>query len=295
MITQPTVLILGAGASMHLGYPSGNVLVQNIIDNFDGTTISRNTEIESFGLNDKDRTEFANALGQSMLGSIDAFLEHRPELMNTGKFAIAQALIPREEQQKLTARSENWYQYLCNKLNTDKNNYARNNLSIITFNYDRSLDICLFNAIKQTYNLDDSDTYRIYVSIPIIHVHGKLGPLPFEPGGGREYGPVNNPRQIAKSSESIKIVHESFDQKIEFAKARKCIHHAEKIVFLGFGYHPVNMDRLDIPFGKIKSIVGTSYGFTDLEITEIRKQYPELKLPNSQYNVLDFLRNEISL
>ena len=97
MITKPTVLILGAGASMPYQFPSGKKLREKICreikeplkDLFD--VPSKKAEVE----------HFISSFSRSGTSSIDAFLEYRTEFMEIGKLAIALALIPSENEGKL--------------------------------------------------------------------------------------------------------------------------------------------------------------------------------------------------
>jgi len=50
-----------------------------------------------------------------------------------------------------------WYQYFCDKLNTSFEEFDQNKISIITFNYDRSLEHSLFTALKNSYGKNDRD------------------------------------------------------------------------------------------------------------------------------------------
>ena len=91
MIRTPTVLVLGAGASMPYGFPSGQGLKENIIS-FGAEVHKR---IEHLPRCTQERfQEFQRELRYSSQSSVDAFLEHRPELVPLGKALIALAWIP---------------------------------------------------------------------------------------------------------------------------------------------------------------------------------------------------------
>ena len=104
MITKPTVFVLGAGASMPYGFPSGKQLVEHISEATRQKTtslppipddsrylISREA-IQAILVNNFGKLEsekFGNALYLSNQYSIDAFLEHRTEFAEIGKLAIS--------------------------------------------------------------------------------------------------------------------------------------------------------------------------------------------------------------
>ena len=54
-------------------------------------------------------------------------------------------------------------------------------LTIITFNYDRSIEAFLFQSIKYRYKMRDDETRSVFNSLPIIHPHGILGEYPDVP------------------------------------------------------------------------------------------------------------------
>ena len=56
--------------------------------------------------------------------------------------------------------------------------YENNRVAFVTFNYEQSLEYFLFNAIKNSYGLNDDDTAKLVNVTPVIHLHGQLG-LPY--------------------------------------------------------------------------------------------------------------------
>ncbi|MGH7216991.1 MAG: hypothetical protein ACREIG_07135, partial [Nitrospiraceae bacterium] len=56
--------------------------------------------------------------------------------------------------------------------------FHENKLSLITFNYDRSLEFYLHRAIKRLWDLDDNEAAEVLKAVPIIHIHGKIDALP---------------------------------------------------------------------------------------------------------------------
>src|SRR5262245_16986183 len=94
MIRTPTTLILGAGASVHLGFPTGNGLKQIICDNLGNSGsdgFAQLQEIVGRLGETQGITRFRDTLARSGTRSIDTFLERRRDLMRIGKLAIAQA------------------------------------------------------------------------------------------------------------------------------------------------------------------------------------------------------------
>src|SRR5438445_5956235 len=104
MITQQTVLVLGAGASKPFGFPSGKELLERITRQICGHKPDQSTLGEAllaFGASELDVAQFGSALHHSQRNSVDAFLEFRPEFLNVGKAAIIASLIPYESPARL--------------------------------------------------------------------------------------------------------------------------------------------------------------------------------------------------
>ena len=293
MIETPTVFILGAGASMPYGYPSGQGLVDKIQSNLSeegGNSYKK--LIEKFKREDIEKLRYA--LFYSGKSSVDAFLEHRTEFKDIGKLSMALELIPHEIPQKLfNNASGKWYTYFYNRLNTSFEDFHKNKFSVITFNYDRSFEQFLFMAIKNSYGKSDEECAEKIKKIPIIHVHGKLGNLPWEGGKTREYhGNLNV--DLSESSEGIRIIHDAGDDDVEFEKARKELDKAENIYFLGFGYNATNLRRLDITSYLDKTIKGTAVDIATSERNSIYKIIPHNKINLGGYDALNFLRNLVN-
>lgn len=255
MITKPTVLVLGAGTSIPYGYPSGTGLVKDIFTNI--TSNAWREIYGSCGLDHKEMDALKSELYLSQKPSIDAFLEHRGEFLKAGKIAIALSLLSKENPDVFNGfdiREQGIYHFLYNSLSASWEEFRENKLTVVTFNYDRSLEFFLFSALKHSYNKSDTEIAEAIENIPIIHVHGSLGPLSWQESGGSDYYPLfgrsDQGYQIGKriklAIENIVIVSEAEPNSEGFAFANQRLKEAERIYFLGFGYYRVNMERLGL-------------------------------------------------
>ncbi|HHT9159473.1 MAG TPA: hypothetical protein ACFYEH_06380 [Candidatus Brocadiaceae bacterium] len=253
MISNTITLILGAGASIPFGFPSGRRLLIEICDKLDlvkGKDAPFCETINKCGFAFDFIKEFRSELFNSMQPSVDAFLEKRNEYLEIGKAAIARALIPYERKARLERWQDNlhWYEYLFSKMDAKTpDDFQSNRISFVTFNYDRSLEYFLFQAIKHSYGLNDDATAMVLKTIPIVHVHGQLGHLPYVGTNVLEYNLKSdnlNAEIVKKSAGNILIIHEIDEITEDFKIAHKLIEAANKVVFIGFGYHPTNMKRL---------------------------------------------------
>jgi len=302
MITKSTVLVLGAGASEHLGYPLGRSLKDKIVHQLKDDPNSIR-QLFALRLNEREIDQFTEALQLSGRKSVDEFLEHRKEFIDIGKAAIAQALIEYEDPGKLHPDGWidknlplNWFEYLWGKMSDCTfEQLGENKLSGITFNYDRALEMFLFTAIQHAYGKLESEAASALKLIPIIHVHGKLAHLPWEGQSHyRAYESLVDPTNIGIAMGKIKIIHESTEDDPEFQAASALLHEAERIYFLGFGYHAPNVRRLQGPWNKKAynaTTLGTCFDFTDQERVTATAQFShQLKVFDADWDVLQFLR-----
>lgn len=242
MIKSNTVLILGAGASVHLEYPLGAILKNNLCS----LRITQHYPDFPSGWEIKDVDSFLLSLSRSGHYSIDEFLESSGQ-RELGKYLISFILKKKENLDALfPPNPSGWYQNLFSSLIENCGpSIGDNKLSIITFNYDRSLEAFLHHSIKYRFKMNDDNAWECVSRIPIIHVHGILGDYPEVP-----YGSEFTATELFDISQNIKIIHEFDDNKNtycnrEFEKAHNLLEDSERIVFLGFGFHRDNIRRFN--------------------------------------------------
>ena len=174
MITTPTVLVLGAGASCPYGFPTAKQLRNDICEAFSNRDTPASRLLGDNVAPAKKFLEFREAFWKSGTSSVDAFLEGRPEFLDVGKFAIAYCLIPYENEQNLYDPPEpdgDWYSHLSKILNSSFDEFENNKLSIITFNYDRSLDHYLFTSLLNWHGKSVDDCIKKFAKLLIFHAN----------------------------------------------------------------------------------------------------------------------------
>src|SRR6185503_8266690 len=136
MITSEVTFVLGAGASAHLNFPSGEKLTRII---YEGTRPNQTLHnlLLSVDCDSADIKSFHCAFSRSGVLSIDAFLDNRPEFVALGKKVIAASLIGFENPESLfVVGSENWYYLLFSVMreNTAFDFFGEcNKVRIVTF------------------------------------------------------------------------------------------------------------------------------------------------------------------
>lgn len=298
MISEETVIVLGAGASAPYGFPTGPLLTSAVISKLGAESNEEFQLLAKMGYDSDDINDFQTALAKSGKSSIDAFLEHRESLRDLGKAAMAACLIPGEQEGPLFGAKDRWYQQLFAALNAGPGDFAENKLSVITFNYDRSLEQYLHTCLTNSYGLSSPEAAKLVGSIPVIHVHGQLGKLPWMSGDGpsRSYRPDLLPKSLEIARDSIRIVHEGINDPI-FQQASDILNAAQRIVFIGFGYDPTNVRRLRLDKDREHKFVGGScFGFTDLERGTVGRMLPNTFVwGHRSWKALEFLRERVEL
>lgn len=295
MISTPTLLVLGAGASCEFGFPTGYELLQKVCAGLgSGMLLQRLVEM---GYSEMQLREFRKALERSGQGSVDAFLEHRTEFMDIGKVAIAAVLIPFEKDGSLHNRTNDltWYDLLFERMRAGFHAIARNELAVLTFNYDRSLEHYLFTSIQSTYGKKAEECSSVLAGIPVLHLHGTLGKHPSE-GGTRDYVPTVTRETLDAAQSAIRIVHECVEDDPDFKEAHRLIGWARSIYMLGFGFHEINLDRLDISSHKHSSakVYATGYGITSAERkVHAKRSGLQIEWGAEDQSIRDFLRKSL--
>jgi hypothetical protein len=254
MIHRPTVLILGAGASAPYGFPTGRELVEQILRLCESPSSPFGQMMRAVGVEHMLVARFAKALSATQFDSIDAFLEHQPDFRDVGKLAIAFALLPCENEQKLLRPDvprQHWYRVLFNELVTGAGLDA-SKLTVITLNYDRSLEHYLFITLQREFQLDEREAARRLYRGNFIHFHGELGFLPINPLAATQpksvidYGASLTPEVLRRAAKHVRIVCDFDPSDLFMENVREKLRNAEMVGFIGFAYHDPVMDRLGI-------------------------------------------------
>lgn len=183
MLKQRTVLILGAGASVDCGYPTGEQLVEKIRDiKHDGisdTDDDRSTSLEKY------YPEFYRQFDGVFTTNIDAYLRDNRSIADIGKVLIAYTMLSHEEPfspgmdcLREIKQNSSWLLYLFEAVvsgceNTNDILQSLRALTIITFNYDLSVEaFFLSQFLKQERFRADAAT--LMDNLKVIHIYGSL-------------------------------------------------------------------------------------------------------------------------
>lgn len=288
MISRKTVFVIGAGASCVYGFPSGASLLLDARDQ----TEKDSMEYTHGAARENDIRSLRSALAGTMNSSLDAFLEFRADLAETGRMYIAGRILAAESRHRPNSRDFvefDWLSYLFERMDEgcrSLEEFSSNNVTFVTYNYDRLIEHRLGNALRAkwshvTENIEEAiEAY--WAKHPIVHLHGSLGSLQSVPYGSNEAWTRDSTRfdLFRRSFAGIKIIHEANGDDKEFQKARRALVDADRVFFLGFRFARNNVDRLafsNISYGA--HVVCCRYGMTDAEVAvDILEPFKRCKL-----------------
>lgn len=198
-----------------------------------------------------------------------------------GKLAIVRSILNAERASKLQSEDPGgnryslrgmagtWYVSFFQMLteNVAKVDASRifDNVTIITFNYDRCIERFLVQAIADYYDIEIGISEEIVRKVSIYHPYGKVGGLPWE----RCQSSINfgaDRVQLLPIASQIKTFAEGLDDDQLIKDMHDAVESAETIIFLGFAFHPSNMQLLAPNVeANVKRIFATTLGLSDAD------------------------------
>lgn len=306
MIRSRTVIVLGAGASKPYGFPTGPELRHDLVTRI----LARPKEAEKAKLagrakprlyeyyeiltahshNSSLLDECQKALSRSWATSVDMFMStQRPEIRVVCKAAIVLAIAEAESTEDglfFAPPNVDWFRYLWRYLHKGCKTLQQfrdlNSLAFVTFNYDRTLEWSLANAVMYAYGTGFDEALK---AIPrIVHFYGDLGLI-----SERRYGAPPDLDGLPRATERILVVDESENLTKNMANARELLRQAERVLFLGFGYDETNMRLLGMTSGDrvlpgTTECYGTVFGLQDAEAQTAALQFARCDSGTSQWN-----------
>ncbi len=284
MSTVLTTLIIGAGASKEVGLPIGSQLkdkIAKLLDiRYDGgiTRSSGCAEIDTAfrkvaqenGTRDINPFLHAcwrirDAMPQAI--SIDNFIDAHagdPELELSGKLGITKAILDAEKNSKLFLDrnshpqmvkfgniQDSWFnkffQLLTENCRIHDIPERLSRVKIISFNYDRCVAHYLLYALQNYFGINENEAAELMQNLEIFHPYGKVGSLPWQNEGGPSisFGGTASGQDLLNISSQIRTFTEGTDpEKSEIISLRESLVQANRIIFLGFAYHKINMGLL---------------------------------------------------
>lgn len=233
--------------------------------------------------------------------SIDNFIDcHREDqrIATCGKLGIVQRILEAERSSllfvdptntnstiKFLDTRETWFNSFFRVLVENcqsKDIEARlQTVGVVTFNYDRSLEHFLHHALRIYYRESSDWAANALKSLDIFHPYGVVGPLPWMGGAGTvQYGSEIGHIELLEAAKKILTFSEGTNADESRIKSiRQMMAQTKRIAFLGFAYHPLNMEVLfggirEAPSpGDSRTVLGTAFGVSDSDVAAIKDDY----------------------
>jgi hypothetical protein len=310
VFSQPVVFVIGAGASRELGLPTGTEMKHRIAlsHNFnrgqDGLIIGNKDIFEMLGarfgqesaIRQQQATELATRITE--FESIDEALHWfsaQPDLVAIGKAAIVWEILQAEQSSRLfnaqnpemireaseAKYEDTWLSYflsmLISSLRREQATDLFRNVTIINFNYDRTIEHFLFNRLQINFGFDCKEAVKALSALNdnMIRPYGSVGPLPWQQEqAGVPYGfslGRDHERLFGLAQNVRTYTEQNISQSLQ-SKIGNALQSARLVVFLGFGFHQQNMALLQAA-GNHESwrrVIGTVHGI-DSENWEFMK------------------------
>jgi len=156
-------------------------------------------------------------------------------------------------------------------------------ITLIIFNYDRCVEHFIYNALQNYYGLSGPEAAEIVKEIKIFHPYGVVGILPWMgQDGAMEFGSDPHPKQLLELSHKIKTFSEGMDpESSEILQIRQNMGVANRVVFLGFAFHGLNMplitpERVESSSKEQIRCFATTHGISSSDEEVIGKQITDL-------------------
>jgi hypothetical protein len=94
---------------------------------------------------------------------------------------------------------------------------------------------------------DEREIAQLMKGLNIYHPYGSVGDLPWQSGEGIEFGAEADEFRLLKSSSRIRTFNEEVEDKIKIGDIQDAVCTASRVIFLGFHFHPQNMDLITPP------------------------------------------------
>lgn len=310
MFLNNTVVVVGAGASCEAGLPLGATLKSEIskLTKFqfsyggfkDGDYDFWQDLLRSSHFSgDQKRASSACAKisrGILFVSSVDSFLEiHRSDadIQHCAKSAIVKLILDGERRSKLHISDRNihntldtlklegtWFQELAHAIfeGVDANDVSAAFLPVtfISFNYDRCIEWFLYNAIQGLYFLSKSQALSAITPLKVLYPYGEVGaPGWLGASDGSMFGDDSSVR-ITRAQGRIQTFTERALTPETIQLVREVVTQASTLIFLGFAFHPQNMELLRSEDSKDPSgvckIYGTSVGMSEEDCSTIENE-----------------------
>lgn len=330
MFKNKTVFVVGAGGSFEVGLPIGDGLALNIADklNFKSGSEGGDYEIDQAmqmmvgARYTRDMVPWYDAshrISRSMplALSIDNYLHTHSNdeiVVKIGKLAIARCILEAERNSDLYVGPHQQFDFhALHQVYRNKNRYPSwhntffkmltenvkrdglenvfENITIITFNYDRCIEHYLVHAFAQFMGMTLDESRALCGTLEIIHPYGKVGDY----FGGETFtyfGDSLDRTRLFQISQQIRTFTEQVTEQDTIELMRRRLSAAYNVVFLGFSYGEMNLDLLKARGDReFKTVIGTALDVSDSNKSHYDQRLRQVLKLESVHNMPIHLQN----
>lgn len=246
-----TVVILGAGSSFDYGFPLGDELMvrlrDELLDPSIGSVVDSPEDQSDAGKLKARLKEIPDRLPLRLFDTVDQFLDGASkETRSLLRLAMAYTFLRLERNHVNTVRQRDtgtdWYVPLWDHLK-DASDEEIAGIRFLSFNYERSCEFDLWRFARLEALRSGSQRWDNF-PLHIQHVHGCIGGCD---GGSFSRLLPSSPLsadEIRAGAQSLVTFSDAGEDR--WVEPRRSIAHAERLVFIGFGFHTSNLANLGI-------------------------------------------------
>jgi hypothetical protein len=201
--------------------------------------------------------------------SIDNFIDaHRGDdrIELCGKLAIARAILEAEQNSKLyvdpggrsaapnfTALRDTWFNsffmLLTENCRVEQVDERMSSVAMIIFNYDRCIEHFLYQSLQNYYQIEPAHAAALIQRIEVFHPYGTVGWLPWQSEKPAvSFGAELSAHELVDVTHQIRTFTEGTDPaSSDVTAVRDRLVHSDIVLFLGFAFHPLNLELLRSP------------------------------------------------
>jgi hypothetical protein len=219
----------------------------------------------------RDIETFQQQFFSSQTMSIDEFVQNRKEFDLIARRAIAAFFLYGENGSLLDG---DWYPLFRRTLLRNGPELTGDHCAIITFNYERSLEVFLWRAIQYTFGLQEGIAYRHVQQLPIHHVYGSLGEL--RDGSKGEVVPFGStdPAMMSVAADSLRLMPPRTSPTAE--TIRDHVSRSDILCFLGFGFWTDNFELIADSIRPSCHLYASNLRLPRTIVERVTKRFPEM-------------------
>ncbi len=313
MFRSKTVFILGAGASAEVGLPVGAKLLKQICDLINiryeignrmvkgdhllsdalKLVLEEGRDVEKYNAHLYSAWQVIQSATQaiSIDNIVDSLEDEQVELV--AKLGIVQAIhlaengSPFFKQLKeppfgldLTRFNGTWYSHLTKLLQESRRkseiDSVFENLSFISFNYDRCIEKYLPYSIANYFGLELKAVVEPFSAVRIHRPYGIAGEITRDHVGEAVGFGGGNAQYLANAAKMIRTFTEGVENPESLAEMKRELREADRIVFLGSAFHRQNLELLRANVRGGAQVLATASGISDQDLDVVEREIKDV-------------------